>query len=251
MKKLLLSFVLVLGAQPCLVRAAVTNSFSFSPSLAIPDGASYGAANIRTISSTILNISSVEVTLNISSEYNGDLYGYLTHGSGFVVLLNRVGKTSGNPYGYDNTGFAITLSASGANDVHNYQNFSPSYNGSGQLTGTWQPDGRNVDPATVVDTDSRTALFSSFNALDANGDWTLFLADISYGGASTLNSWSLTLTGEITPVPETVNAALVVFAVLAAGYRVIRRVRATGDPRKAARAKTSLAQGPNFANLLP
>ncbi len=224
MKKLLL-FALILGAQALPVGAAF-ESYSFTPGLAIPDGPSYGAADIHTISSSILAITAVEVSLNISSEFNGDLYGYLQHGSGFVVLLNRVGKTAGNPYGYDNTGFNVTLSGAPLlNDIHNYQNFSPLYNGSGQLIGTWAPDGRDVDPATAVDTDSRSALFSSFNTLNANGDWTLFLADISYGGASTLNSWTLNITGELTPIPEPVNVALAVFALIVAGSQVLRRKR--------------------------
>jgi subtilisin-like proprotein convertase family protein len=223
MKKILSLLVLMLGAQ--LLQAAIMENYSFTPNVAIPDGPSYGVADIHTISSSILNISSVEVTLNISGEYNGDLYGYLQHDSGFVVLLNRVGKTASNPYGYADTGFAVTLSTSGANDVHNYQNFFPSYNGSGQLTGTWQPDGRNADPSVVLDTSPRNTSFSSFNTLDANGDWTLFLADVYYGGTNWLNSWSLSLSGEITPVPEPVNIALAVFAVLAVGHRVVGGTR--------------------------
>ena len=32
------------------------------------------------------------MTLNLSGGWNGDLYAYLVHNSGFAVLLNRVGR---------------------------------------------------------------------------------------------------------------------------------------------------------------
>jgi hypothetical protein len=56
-----------------------------------------------------------------------------------AVLVNRVGQSGRNPEGYGDSGFAITLSDLASHDVHDYQNpsYSPSYNGSGQLTGTW------------------------------------------------------------------------------------------------------------------
>ena len=133
--------------------------------------------------------------------------------------MNRVGMTSGNPDGYPNSGMLVTLtSASTANDIHFYQNFSPAYNGSGQLTGTWQADGRT----SPLDT-SRGSL-SSFNGLDPNGTWTLFFADLSPGDQSTLVSWSL----DITTVPEPVPLALAIFAALAALIKLVswRRQRA-------------------------
>jgi hypothetical protein len=131
--------------------------------------------------------------------------------------LNRTGVTgtgSGDAFGYGNTGFNITLSStsSGAQDVHFYQNYSPSYNGSGQLTGTWQPDGRNIDPQSAPSAfDAASRLnFGSFTGLNPNGTWTLFIADLSAGGQSDVVSWSL----DITAVPEPANVALGVFAVI-------------------------------------
>ena len=46
---------------------------------------------------------------------------------------------------------------------------------------------------------------------DPNNFWTLFLADTDPGGQDTLVSWTLT----VTPVPEPVNVALVIFGALA------------------------------------
>jgi len=134
------------------------------------------------------------------------------HSSGFAVLLNQVGTTNGNPFGYSNTGFNVTIATTG-NDIHYYQEFGYGVNGSGQLTnqsGTpWAQDGRD----NALDDSSATNLLSSFNTLSATKrSWTLFLADLSSGEQSTLVSWGL----EISTVPEPVNVALSGFAALAA-----------------------------------
>ena len=189
---------------------------------AIPDGNASGLWNQQTLSGMVGYVSDVQVTLNISGGYNGDLYAYLTHGSQTVVLLNRVGATAGNDFGYDNTGFLITLSATG-NDVHSYQSSSPSYNGGGQLTGIWAPDGRAIDPlSTGAEFDAAARQNSGsplglFNGANPNGDWTLFIADMSGGGVSTWGNWSL----GITAVPEPMNVAAALFA----GFHLFRFAR--------------------------
>ncbi len=81
--------------------------------------------------------------------------------------------------------------------------------------GTWQPDGREVDPGLVVDTDPRSAFLSTFTGLNANGTWTLFLADLESGGTSALDSWGLEITG--VPEPQqyglTIGLGLIAFAI--------------------------------------
>jgi hypothetical protein len=118
------------------------------------------------------------------------------------VLLNRAGVSNdASSFGYGNHGFDIVLSDSAANDVHYYQSAGYTTNGSGQLTGTWAPDGRNIVPQSapsLFGSTAPTALLSSFNGTDPNGVWTLFLADLSVGAQSTVVSWSL----DIITVPE-------------------------------------------------
>jgi len=119
-----------------------------------------------------------------------------------------VGRSSTNGVGYGNSGFgpdasqvSFTLDDQAAGDVHFYRFGAYTLNGSGQLTGAWQPDGRILDPGSaggLFDGAARTNLLSVFNGMDANGTWTLFVADLSPGGVSTLTDWSL----EITVVPE-------------------------------------------------
>jgi subtilisin-like proprotein convertase family protein len=174
--------------------------------LIIPDGDPNGVSDTRSFSAPFTELGSVTVTLNISGPgdggFNGDLYVTLSYGSGYAVLLNRVGRTAGNAFGYSDSGLTVIFDdAATGQDVHLYRlvlNGSHTTPLGGPLTGTWQPDGRTTDPDLVLDTDGRSATLSSFRGLDPNGDWTLFAADLSYGGQSQLESWSL----EFTPVPE-------------------------------------------------
>ena len=187
----------------------------------IPDGNPSGFVDTRVVNLGLdfgpvsgTEILDVNVRLNIAGGFNGDLYGYLVHASGFSVLLNRVGRTSGNGFGYGDAGFDIVLDGQATiydKDIHSYLVATPSpIFASGKLTGTWAEDGRNVDPASVLDLSSRTSLLSSFNSLDANGDWSLFLADLSVGEESTVVSWGL----EITTVPEPHTWVLAILTAL-------------------------------------
>lgn len=117
-----------------------------------------------------------------------DLYAYLVHGSGFSVLLNRVGRTAGDGFGSGDAGMNVTLDDSAANgDIHLY--------GAGNIRGgaAWAADGRNVNPLNTLDTDGRSSLLNTFNGLNPNGQWTLFIADLSGGDVSTLTSWGLNI----------------------------------------------------------
>jgi hypothetical protein len=209
LRLLLCASLLMLGPA---ARAGIIYS-SFANNGYIPDGSPVGASGTAAVTGLASAISAVSVNLNVSGGYNGDLYAYLSYDGVLVPLLNRVGVTAtggGSSFGYGNTGFDITLSSSAANDVHFYQNDSPSYNSSGQLTGTWQPDGRTINPQSspgAFDSAGRVS-FASYNTLNPNGTWTLFIADLSAGGQSQLVSWSL----DITAVPEPVNLALGIFA---------------------------------------
>ena len=177
-------------------------TYSNNVNSAISDGNPVGFASSITVSGLSNIISSIQVNLDITGGFNGDLYAYLLGPQGgFAVLLNRVGTSSGNPFSYSDAGFNITLS-SGAPDIHFYQDYVIP---TGQLTGTWAPDGRNISPASVpsvFDTAATTANLDLFAGIDPNGGWTLFIADLgSGGGQSTLVSWGLTIA--TVPEPQT------------------------------------------------
>lgn len=187
---------------------------------AIPDGTPVGISDVETVNPDFQQIGGVQVSLNISGNFNGDLYCYLAHDSTLSVLLNRTGRTGDNAYGYADDGFQITLSDTATNgDIHNYESvFNPA--AGAPLTGFWQPDGRNVDPATVLDTDPRTAGLGVFDGESAGGTWTLYIADMSTGGTSVLNSWQLTLL----PVPEPSVASLLVGGITVGAVAYRRRL---------------------------
>jgi subtilisin-like proprotein convertase family protein len=177
----------------------------------IPDGNLQGWSDTRTVAAPGAQpIASIQVTLDIRGGYNGDLYAYLSHDGASAVLLNRVGVTSNDAFGYSNPGLDITLSGAAANNVHFYQNFSPSYASDGWLTGTWQPDARDIDPLSAPSAfdAAGTANFDVFSDQDPNGQWTLFVADVSAGGGqSTVSSWGM----QIEEVPEPAGGMLAIF----------------------------------------
>jgi len=174
--------------------ASIIESYSSGTiNLGIPDGNPSGLANVINVpASGIGSIQDISVTLNITGTWNGDLYATLQHSSGFAVLLNRVGRTAGDAFGFGDGGFNIVLNdLGGFDDIHNETS------GGGLMSGTFGSDGRLIDPDLVVDTDPRTALLTSFDANDANGNWTLFVADLSGGDPNTLVSWGVEITGQV------------------------------------------------------
>jgi subtilisin-like proprotein convertase family protein len=177
----------------------------------IPDGTPTGMASTITISGQDASVADVIVNLDITGSYNGDLYAYLVHDNGFAVLLNRVGSTPTDIYGYGDSGMDVSFSDSAANgNIHYYQQVTIPAAGT-QLTGTWAPDGRNVSPYAVTGMETPTALLASFDGGDVDGNWMLFVADVSGGDLNYLTSWGL----EIEPVPEPACGALAGLALLA------------------------------------
>lgn len=193
--------------------------------LVVPDGNPFGVSHTATVDvgKSGLHIEDLAVSLDLSGGWAGDLYVQLTHDSGFSVLLNRVGRTATDSFGYGESSISIRLEDTpGLADVHLYRTAlggPPSTPVPGGLTGLWAPDGRATDPAVASDTDPRTAGFSSFTGLDPNGQWTLHLLDQDPGSEFTLHSWSL----EFMAVPEP-QAVLVTGALLLV-LGITRRVK--------------------------
>jgi hypothetical protein len=198
---------------------------------AIPDGSVPGVFSQIRVGGAQSSLTHIAVTLDVSGGYNGDLYAYLSYGGALVPLLNRVGIGSApattTAFGYADSGFHFVLTDLGAyGDIHLYQQVGGYASLITDGTSTWTPDGRNIRPdlSTPSQFDSaassRVALDTTFGGLNPNGTWTLFFADVSGGGGqATLNGWNL----DITAVPEPVNVALVVFAVLAGGIKLLSR----------------------------
>ena len=189
----------------CLTTVAAFGEQTFSTNVTVnkvvPDGTANGLASGIVVGGLGGAIDKVTVTLDITGGFNGDLYAYLVGpNGGFAVLLNRVGVSGTSTFGYGDAGFNITLDDTAANgDIHYYHTvLNP---GVSQLTGTWQPDGANINPQSPSGaflTAGQTAMLSSFVGTDGNGQWELFVADLSPSGQSTLVGFGFT----IMAVPE-------------------------------------------------
>lgn len=196
----------VFAVTPFAAASTTWNGPTWNVSTAIPDNNDVGLVSTQTVSATgITEIESVTVTINLSGGWNGDLYAYLVHDSGFSVLLNRPGRSLSNLDGSAASGMSITFDDSALSDIHTAMPMS-----GGSVSGTYQPDGRITDPLAVLNTDLRPAMFADFIGIDSNGSWTLFIADQSAGETSTLQSWSLNIVG----VPEPSAAMLGVLGML-------------------------------------
>jgi subtilisin-like proprotein convertase family protein len=213
-----------------IVSAQTNYNFTFPCDASVPEGNLSGLTLNKYLTGMGGTIASLAVSLDITGGFNGDLYAYLDGPAGFVVLLNRPGLTAGNSFGYDDSGFNVTFTTSAAGNIHFYQDQTYNLNGSGQLTGTWQPDGRAIDPQSspsLFDTTSPSALLNSFDGTNPNGSWTLFVADLSSGGDSQLVNWGL----EITTIPEPPAFTLLALSGgLMAFWRYSRRLGSTGTP---------------------
>lgn len=201
-KNLLSLLLLALSCLTGFGQSAEVHSFT-NLVRAIPDGNASGLSDNHSIVSSISSLGHIQVKLQITGEFNGDLYGYLRHIQGgetnFCVLINRVGRSATNSAGYADAGFDIVLDDGvGNGDIHLYQ--ETTIPGLGEpISGTWQPDGRIADPGTVTDASPRETSLASFIGASGSGEWTLFLADLDRGGTNLLQGWELTLDGKTSP----------------------------------------------------
>jgi hypothetical protein len=204
-------WVLLAALVAGLAGAQAQTRFDYSVGRVVTDGGAIGISDSRTVSGVSGLITDVNVYLTLSADpdgFNGDLYVTLAHDSGFCVLLNRVGRRADGspdgPFGYGDPGINVKLDDGASNgDVHNYRvALFGSHTGGfleGPLTGTWEPDARNVDPGSVLDSSGRGSFLSVFGGTPANGTWTLFAADLSGGGQTRLDSWGLELSANTPP----------------------------------------------------
>lgn len=209
----------------------------------IPDGDEGGTlvyGIISGLSITSLNDVNVRLTFDTNPDgttpvFNGDLYVGLSFGGRYSVLLSRSGRTVDGESGPGTTGYGdggygdpcncevFRLDDQAAFDVHTYRLQSSA----NPLTGDWQPSARQSDSVLPGHETTSTprdpdAYLSTFNGLNPNGTWSLFIIDMASGGEARLASWALEFNE--TPVPEPGEWAVLAGAGLA-GFALWRRRR--------------------------
>ena len=199
-------------------QATIVLNQDFSVGAAIPDGSLAGYATSQTFTGLdAAGINQVDVRLDISGGFNGDLYGYLVlqsadNSTTTSILLNRVGRNDASSYGYSTSGFStVTLSGDTGLSSNIHDVATPG-------AGPYLADGRTVDPNGNFTGSTSTAGLEILNGHNANGTWTLFLADMVSGDQATLMSWGL----NISVVPEPISWALGIFGGIL-GLVVVRR----------------------------
>ena len=110
MKKFILTTALTslvsLSSFGTLYTAGWTNGVNatFANAGVVPDNNYSGWADSQTVGAVgTITPGSLLVNVNLTGGWNGDLYAYLVHDTGFAVLLDRVGYT-GSGFGYGTAG---------------------------------------------------------------------------------------------------------------------------------------------------
>jgi hypothetical protein len=178
---------------------------------------------------TKICIISLLLALNVPAWAALYSYGTLAGGSaiGTIPDNNTIGFTdahtlSGLGTSISDLTLTIALQGGFSTDLSGYIRLgnltgSPYYN----LTTLIQGQTLSESSATTYAIDFTTTGFqSTFNGQNPNDAWTLFFADSSPGGVTTLNGWSL----GITAVPEPITLALPIFGVLMLAIGLVRRL---------------------------
>jgi hypothetical protein len=199
----------IILAAACQLRAStiITETFSWTGAAIIPDGDLSGLALMINPNTQVGVLTEVSISLETEGGWNGDLYAYIWHAGEITVLLNRTGRNSTNPAGSGASGFSLILEDSATTDIHGISGSTGI-----KVAGTYQPDGRNVHPLSVMDNDTRSTNLGTFTGDNAAGEWRLFVADVAPGGTASVTGWTVKLTGEVVPEPAT--ASLGAFAAL-------------------------------------
>ncbi len=159
-----------------------------SPAVAIPDANTAGVTTTFTVpdSGTIQDLN---LGLNITHTYNGDLIVRLTHGATTVTVIDRPGVPASS-FGSNDNGYNIVLDDEGTG-------------------GTIENINLAGGASTVVSPPSYTPNnpLSAFDGMDKAGLWTLFVSDSVAPDTGSIVSWTLYIQNQGEPVecPEDCN----------------------------------------------
>src|SRR4026209_1633048 len=99
------SSLTMISASAC---AADFFGYTGSP-FVVPDGNPNGAWSTVTVQDSGPILTGLTVNLTVNGGYNGDLYAYLSYNGRLIPLLNRIGLSSGNAFGWNGAGMTLSL----------------------------------------------------------------------------------------------------------------------------------------------
>jgi uncharacterized repeat protein (TIGR01451 family) len=149
--------------------------------LAIPDNTPAGATSTANVSGVPGAITNVQVQVNATHTWVGDLVISLTSPGGTTVTLLDQPNVPLGTFGCSNNDVNV-LFADGQPDPESVCSGAP-------------PQGNTADPWPVTDASPVPGdAMADFNGEDANGTWTLTISDNGGGDTGTLVDWELIIT---------------------------------------------------------
>ncbi len=175
-------------------------SYTTSPNLAIPDNNATGITSSQTISGLSGTITDLNVRINITHTFVGDLVISLVSPAGTTVsLINRRGSSGDN---FTNT----VLDDEAATSITSVTSTNAPF------TGNFRPE----SPLSLVD------------GQDPNGTWQLRVTDRAGADVGTLVNWSLIFGGYAEPSVTTDSSGFYSFLSLPPATYTVRRVVQSG-----------------------
>ena len=161
---------------------ALPSEFCSTSALAIPDGNSSGVNQSITVPASG-TISDLNVSLDVTHTWVGDLTFTLSHNGTVVAVFDRPG-VPGSTYGCSGNNILAELDDEAAASVE-----SQCAAATPTINGTFQPNNA----------------LSAFDGLDVNGTWTINAADNVGQDSGTLNEWCILPTVQTAPTPTPVT----------------------------------------------
>lgn len=211
-------------AFPIMRNVGQSTAFTYNDlPLPIPDNTPAGATSTADVSGIPSAITNVQVQVNTTHTWVGDLVISLTSPSGTTVTLLDQPNVPLGTFGCSNNDVNV-LFADGQPDPESICSGTP-------------PQGNTADPWPVTDASPVPGnAMADFNGEDANGTWTMTISDNATGDTGTLVDWELIISppaagacevcpAEAMPVPALNGQMLAILAALMAGLGLWMRRR--------------------------
>jgi len=164
--------------------------------LAVLDSPAAAVTNVQTLVGQPTPIADVDVDLNMTHTWVGDLVITIEHNNTIVTLIDRMGVPASGAGCLNDNLQDIIMDDEGTVVIETTCNAGPAAG----------PSPPNFYPGTAIGTPYSALGLSAFDGMDPNGPWTISVQDFAGGDTGTLLSWSLHINtnAPVCPVTETI-----------------------------------------------